>query len=1066
MKEQIRILIVQDPKDDVQLILNPIQQEGFDLSYKRVDSADPMERALDRENWDLVITDYSVTGLRALDALKLVQKRGLDLSCIIVSDVEGEEIAVETMKAGADYYLMKKNLSQIGSILKRELKREGQNASHKRLVEELKRYKILFDNISDLAYICDTKGNIVFVNRIFEKLSGYKPEEFFGKSFAPLFDEENLKKAVHFYRMTINGERPQYELTFKDTGIPCEYKNIPLYDEKHTIIGVLGTARNITERKRAEHNLKVRKLQQSVISTIGQIALSADTTLSHLFEQCVIYASETLDVDYSKIMELLPSRDSLLLRAGVGWRKGAVGNATVALKSNTFPYNALYSGEPVVLKDFWAETIYDDTKLFRDHGVVSGISVTISGIDKPLGIFGVFTTKRREFAQEDINFLQAIANIISEKMKNYKLEEEIKVLNQSLEERVKQRTSELVQTNNVLLKEINIRKLMEDALLESEEKYRQVVSTTKDAVMIFDNETKRFVEVNKACEEIYGYSRKEFLNLRHNDITEETNISNDSIRKLVAGEQNYISLHYHRKKDGTVFPVEISRSTFMYKSKIMVCGIIRDITERKRMEEKLKMFNEFLERRVADRTLEIATANNELEIEIEVRKRAEEKIKYLAFYDHLTGLPNRVLFHDRITFALSHAHRNNEMLAVLFLDLDRFKVVNDTLGHSVGDKLLINIADRLKNCIRKDDTIARFGGDEFIILLPGIHHVEDINHVISKIHKSFQNPWVVSDNKFYITTSIGITLYPNDGNNVESLLKNSDIAMYRAKEKGKNNYQFYNTALHVKSFERMTLERELYQALEHNEFEVYYQPQVDISAGNLVGMEALVRWKHPNRGLISPDQFLGLAEDTRLIIAIDKLVLHSVCLQIKSWQERGLQDLSVAVNLSVHTFHENDLVATVTSILKTTGLDPHLLMLEITESVAMQSLDTIIHKLKKLCDLGIQIAIDDFGTGFSSLYYLKKFPVNKIKISQQFVRDIVTDQNDKAIVSLVIDLAQSLKLKVIAEGVETQEQLKFLKQKRCDEIQGYLYCKPLSTEEFNAVRLQKLQLPNLAAPCL
>lgn len=486
----------------------------------------------------------------------------------------------------------------------------------------------------------------------------------------------------------------------------------------------------------------------------------------------------------------------------------------------------------------------------------------------------------------------------------------------------------------------------------------------------------------------------------------------------------------------------------------VILSVWRDVTEQKKIEEELKVLNAYLEQRVTVRTSALMMANENLRAEIAERKRIEEKIKHIAFHDALTTLPNRILFNDRLSLALAHAHRNKEMLAVLFLDLDRFKVINDTLGHSMGDQLLQGVAGRLQSCVREDDTIARLGGDEFTLLLPGITQTEHASAIACKILDAIKRPWLIDGHELFITASIGIALYPNDGETAEILLKNADSAMYHGKEEGRNNYQFYLPAIHSKSFEKMILERDLHRALERKEFVVHYQPQINVSTGRISGMEALVRWQHPDRGLLSPSEFLSLAEDTRMIVSIDEFVLHTVCAQSKAWQGAGFRPSCIAVNISAHTFQQQNLVETVTSVLKKTGLDPQFLELEITEGVAMQNLETTIHKLNRLRELGIQITIDDFGTGFSSLFYLKKFPINKLKISQLFVRDIMTDQNDKMIVTAVIALAQSLKFGVIAEGVETEGQLNFLKLQQCAEIQGYLFYKPLSADTFEKILLQ------------
>jgi diguanylate cyclase (GGDEF)-like protein/PAS domain S-box-containing protein len=484
-----------------------------------------------------------------------------------------------------------------------------------------------------------------------------------------------------------------------------------------------------------------------------------------------------------------------------------------------------------------------------------------------------------------------------------------------------------------------------------------------------------------------------------------------------------------------------------------ILSVWRDVTDLKRSQEELKIVNQYLEQRVATRTTALLTANEELRAEIAERRRVEEKIKHIAFHDVLTSLPNRALFQDRLSLALAHARRNNEMLAILFLDLDRFKVINDSLGHTVGDQLLQGVAERLKKCVREDDTIARLGGDEFIILLPGISHVDHVSAVARKILDTIKQPWHVGGIELFVTASIGVALYPNDGEQIDVLLKNADAAMYRSKEEGRNDYQFYIQSIYAKSYEKMILERDLHRALERKEFVAHYQPQVDVCTGQIIGMEALVRWQHPERGLVLPGEFLSLAEDTRMIVPIDKLTLKTVCEQIKSWQSAGLKPPCVAVNLSAYTFLQQNLVEFVTSTLKNTGIDPGFLELEITEGVAMQNLDTAIQKLNTLRDLGIRITIDDFGTGFSSLFYLKKFPIHKLKISHLFVRDVMSDQNDKMIVSAIIALAKSMKFGVVAEGVESADQLEFLRQQNCKEIQGYLFYRPLCSGKIEKLLL-------------
>ncbi|GJQ50046.1 putative diguanylate cyclase [Candidatus Kuenenia stuttgartiensis] len=433
--------------------------------------------------------------------------------------------------------------------------------------------------------------------------------------------------------------------------------------------------------------------------------------------------------------------------------------------------------------------------------------------------------------------------------------------------------------------------------------------------------------------------------------------------------------------------------------------------------------------------------------DITEHKQAEERIHYLAYYDSLTALPNRELFHDRLNMAIIHAHRKQQMLAVAFIDIDRFKKVNDTLGHSTGDRLLKIIADRLKSCIREEDTVSRQGGDEFVLLLTEISRMEDANDVTQRILKKLKEPVIIDDHDLCISASIGIALYPGDGTTAEALLKNADSAMYISKESGRDNYHFYSSTVQEKAYEQLLEEMYLRRALENRELVLYYQPQVNIATGRLVGMEALLRWKHPKKGLISPAEFIPLAEDTGQIVPIDFWVLHTACKQNMAWQRAGLPSVPIAVNISGHTFGRENLIDFVNNVLHDTRMSPDALDLEITEGIAIQNLQTTIYKLNKLKSLGIQITIDDFGTGFSSLSYLSKFPIQKLKIGMTFIHNLHKDPTNSAIVKAVIAMAKSLQLTVIAEGVETDEQFEFLQGLQCDEFQGYLCSKAVTSEE-------------------
>ncbi|MCW8821242.1 MAG: EAL domain-containing protein [Sulfurovum sp.] len=441
--------------------------------------------------------------------------------------------------------------------------------------------------------------------------------------------------------------------------------------------------------------------------------------------------------------------------------------------------------------------------------------------------------------------------------------------------------------------------------------------------------------------------------------------------------------------------------------------------------------------------------------DITEEKRAEERIHYLANFDVLTGLPNRITLEERTTYAITLAHRQESTLALLFLDLDHFKDINDTLGHSIGDLLLIELGKRFASVLREADTVSRLGGDEFIFMIPQTD-TEGVTHVAKKLLNIISEPVIIESNELIVTASIGIAMYPVDGKNYETLAKNADTAMYRAKQEGRNRYAFFTEAMQQRSARNLQLTNALHHALKRNQFHLVYQPQISTHDSRIIGAEALLRWTHPEFGNISPFEFIPLAEESGLILPIGEWVLRSAVKQAKEWIEHGLSPMIVAVNISAVQFRHPRLPELVTNILENTGLKPEYLELELTEAAAMYDPKIASNVMTKLHDLGVRMAIDDFGTGYSSLNYLKKFKVYKLKIDKSFVHDIYTDPEDKAIVNAIIKMSHSLGLKTIAEGVETLEQLNYLREQGCDEIQGYYYSKPLSVKEFEIfVRKEK-----------
>lgn len=434
--------------------------------------------------------------------------------------------------------------------------------------------------------------------------------------------------------------------------------------------------------------------------------------------------------------------------------------------------------------------------------------------------------------------------------------------------------------------------------------------------------------------------------------------------------------------------------------------------------------------------------------DITIAKNAETKLRRLAHYDVLTDLPNRALFIERLKWALSQLGRNKKLLSLLFLDLDRFKIINDTLGHQAGDKLLVEVSRRMKKCVRETDTVARMGGDEFTVIMSNIANMDDAALCAQKIIDGLSLPFSLDNHEVFVTLSIGIAIAPSDGEDAETLIKNADTAMYHAKELGKENYQFYSEEMNLRTLERLELEAKLHRALEREEFLLHYQPRVDISTGSIVGAEALIRWQHPQFGMIHPKKFIPLAESTGLIIPIGEWVLKKACQQAQEWKLKGYPPVRIAVNLSSIQFKRADLQNVVERVLKETGIDPNYLELELTENVVMENVNSTIVTLNKLKNMGIMLTIDDFGTGYSSFSYLKKFPIDMLKIDLSFIRDIATNPDDVAIVSSIIAMAHQLRLKVTAEGVEDEEQLSIIRAKKCDEVQGFYFGHPVSAEKF------------------
>jgi diguanylate cyclase (GGDEF)-like protein/PAS domain S-box-containing protein len=562
---------------------------------------------------------------------------------------------------------------------------------------------------------------------------------------------------------------------------------------------------------------------------------------------------------------------------------------------------------------------------------------------------------------------------------------------------------------SVFIRDISQRKEAEEQLAQA----ATVFEHANDGFVITDAQV-GIISVNQAMEEITGYTQDEILGKNPRIWKSERHEPSffQAMWSSLEQQDYWRGEIWNRRKSGEIFPcwqsIKVIRDEETGEIKYYV-SIVSDITK---------------------------------------IKESEERLRHLAHHDPLTNLPNRLLFNARLEHALDQARREESKVAVMFLDLDNFKQINDGLGHPVGDQVLQTVARRLSTQIRGADTVARLSGDEFAIILGEIPNTQSAAHIAGKILSTFETPMQINEQELHLTLTIGISLYPEDGENIASLLKNADAAMYRAKDEGKNRYAFYTLDITKEILDRLRLENDLRTALKQNELHLHYQPQYSLETGQLTGAEALARWSHPELGPVSPIRFIPIAESTGLIIPLGEWVLNEACAKAKSWQDNGLPLKRISVNVAGQQIQRSDFVTTVRQALSRTGLSPHCLELEVTESFIMGQSQEAIHSLEELRKLGVHLAIDDFGTGYSSLSYLKHLPIHRLKIDRSFVKDIPEYADDKAIVQAIIAMAKSLQLNIIAEGVETEEQRAFLESEGCDEMQGFLYSPPVSDEEF------------------
>jgi diguanylate cyclase (GGDEF)-like protein/PAS domain S-box-containing protein len=830
--------------------------------------------------------------------------------------------------------------------------------------------------------------------------------------------------------------------------------------------------------------IEARDRQETAIAELGQAALTGVDPYILLGQACAL-VELTLAVDHCRVLEITPSGRTVL-RASIGSNTSFNHCERDDEENESVAMYVAVAGAPVLFTGLDEETRFKSSHLRDYHGIRGGAGVVIPAASGVFGVLLAYSSAERLLAEYEIAFLRSTASLLGEAMERYRTEQALRKSESRLKQLIDSTLDAVVtvdrdghviewnpqaeaifgmkardvlgrplpgdvmpatdgarrrvealgrrasgeqfpieitidpvgsgseQTFTAFIRDISERRRAQDELERREQRFRALVEKSWSGVVLLD-QSLAFSYAGASTDRLLGYSESDLLGAsilgfvhpreRHTarqlfaDLLEAPN-------REFQGELRF--LH----KSGTWVWLEGFAQNLLHDPSVGAIIVnYRDITQ---------------------------------------RKAAEKQLEYQAYYDALTGLPNRLLFRDRVVTAIAQALRNRRSLAVMYLDLDHFKLVNDGLGHSIGDNLLGQVSERLQTSVRASDTISRLGGDEFTLLLNDVGSSDAVAGVARKILHSLARPFKVDGHELFVTASIGISLFPNDGDDVEILLKSADSAMYRAKELGRNQAQLFTASMNERYVRRLAIEQSLHHALERRELELHYQPVYD-RLRRPVSVEALIRWNHPTRGLVPPADFIPLAEETGLIVPIGEWVVREVCAQLRRWHDAGLAALKAAINISAPQLQQPTFTRVVVDALQRNGLAPSALQIEITESVAVQNIDLILQVLQELKQHGVGIAIDDFGTGQSSLLYLKRFPIDTVKIDKTFIDDVTTDDAAAAIVSYVISLAHTLRFEVVAEGVETEDQYAFLRLNGCDRLQGFLFSPALTANEIEAL---------------
>jgi len=950
----------------------------------------------------------------------------------------------------------------------------------------------------------DMKGNYFYVNSRWCEISDLIPQEAMAAGWLNALHPDDRERVREQWHQALQKNLPfeaEYRFQRQDSSITwVMVQTAPERMSNGEISGYVGTVSDITAHRQAEIALRNRICQHAAVAQLSQSAL-AGTDLTLLMDEAVMLVTYALDVEYCNILELLPGGGTFLLRAGVGWQDGLVGQATMGTQPTYLAGYTLLAEEAVIVNDLRVETRFSGTPLLHNHRITSSISTKIQGQEQPFGLLGAYTTQSRNFSPDDIHFLQSIANLLTTAIERKQAEAQLHLL-------------------------------------------ERAIAASRNGIAIVDAIQPDYpaIYVNPGFEQMTGYAASEATGHKCFSLKCPADTAQPDLERLEAAleegrECHLISRSY--RKDGTRFWNELHVSPVFSPNGNLThfIGVHTDITERKQAEETLRLLESAVQqaseaivvaaiapepgetkivfanqaftrmtgytaaeaigqssdlvrgpktnlevfKRLRDdlaqgrlsegesieyrkdgtefyaeiRCAPIRNLHGEIthyvsiQRDITERKQVEETLARQAFYDSLTHLPNRALLLDRLHQAVRRTKADScYSFAVLFLDLDRFKLVNDSLGHAIGDRLLVEIAQRLGACTRSTDTVARLGGDEFAVLIEDVETIELANEIATRIHQELAHPFNLNGLEVFASASIGITLSNIGYDRPEDLLRDADTAMYRAKAFGQASHVIFNESMHDRAVVLLQLETDMRRAIQRQELRLHYQPIVSLITGRIVGFEALVRWQHPVRGTIAPGEFIPLAEETGLIVPIGWWVLHEACCQLKTWQQQfpNHSPLTISVNLSCKQFSQPNLLERIRQTLQQTDLPASSLHLEITESAIVEDANSASELLTQLRNLGIQICIDDFGTGYSSLSYLQQFPIDNLKVDRSFVNQMGNDSEAAEIVQAVVTLAHNLGMSVTAEGVETATQLVQLRNLQCEYGQGYLFSRPLNSD--------------------